>query len=149
MRSKVLELVWHLVCFTGPFGPEMTTGRGETGFYPVVFCGKILAWGDFFKKTKGERPFFLQVLELEHPSHIHGWMCWSMGGWCNSVGFFLSMNPSIPQKGWRQLKPESYKSPNLTVSGWMAHRVDETVFFCDRRNSIFFRGVDGTTPTQI
>ena len=59
------------MCFTGPFGPEMTTQGKETGF-TVVFCGKILGLGDFFKKTKGERPFFLQVQELEHPSHIHG-----------------------------------------------------------------------------
>ena len=47
------------MCFTGPFGSEMTTGK-ETGFYPVVFCGKILVGEISSRKQRAKGHFSLK-----------------------------------------------------------------------------------------
>ena len=75
------------MCFTGPFGPEMTTA-GETGFFPRGVLCKNLAWEISARKTEAKAVFLPERTGTSKPYPLE--CVGFMGGWCNSVGFFLS-----------------------------------------------------------
>ena len=56
------------MCFTGPFGTEMTHRKGRDWFLPRGVLVEKSWFGEISSRKQGRKAVLLQFLELEHPS---------------------------------------------------------------------------------